>query len=76
MCKNPFSFALVPESTAITSELILIVDDEENIIELGRLYLENEGYRVEAANDGLEALRKFDELRPALIVLDLIAAGT
>jgi len=53
-------------------ELILIVDDEENIIELGRLYLENEGYQVEAANDGLTALKKFEALQPALIVLDLM----
>jgi DNA-binding response OmpR family regulator len=53
-------------------ELILIVDDEPNIIELGRLYLENEDYQVEAANDGREALRKFERLKPALIVLDLM----
>ena len=39
----------------MSKEIILVVDDEENIIELGRLYLENEGYRVEAAPDGLEA---------------------
>lgn len=56
----------------MSRDLILIVDDEENIIELGRLYLENEGYRVEAANDGLEALRKFESLQPTLIVLDLM----
>ena len=56
----------------MTKDLILIVDDEENIIELGRLYLENEGYRVEAAYDGLEALQKFERLEPALIVLDLM----
>lgn len=53
-------------------ELILIVDDEENIIELSRLYLENEGYQVEAANDGLAALEKFEALQPTLIVLDLM----
>ncbi|MCK6624089.1 MAG: response regulator transcription factor [Anaerolineae bacterium] len=56
----------------MANDLILIVDDEENIIELGRLYLENEGYQVEAANDGLTALRKFEMLKPALIVLDLM----
>jgi two-component system, OmpR family, alkaline phosphatase synthesis response regulator PhoP len=59
----------------MTQDLILIVDDEENIIELGRLYLENDGYRVEAANDGLDALRKFERLKPALIVLDLMLPG-
>ncbi|MEM7347833.1 MAG: response regulator transcription factor [Chloroflexota bacterium] len=52
--------------------VILVVDDEENIIELGRLYLENEGFQVEAAYDGLEALQKFHTLAPTLIVLDLM----
>ncbi len=56
----------------MTKETILIVDDEPNIIELGRLYLENEGYRIEASTDGLEALDKFNRLQPALIVLDLM----
>ncbi len=56
----------------MTKETILIVDDEPNIIELGRLYLENEGYRIEAATDGREALDKFNRLQPALIVLDLM----
>ena len=56
----------------MSKDLILIVDDEANIIELGRLYLENEGYQVEAANDGVEALQKFERLKPALIVLDLM----
>lgn len=56
----------------MSKDVILIVDDEENIIELGRLYLENEGYQVEAANDGLAALDKFKKLNPALIVLDLM----
>ena len=54
---------------------ILVVDDEPNIIELGRLYLQNEGYNVEAAHDGLEALRQFEVLKPALIVLDLMLPG-
>ena len=53
-------------------DTILIVDDEANIIELGRLYLENEGYQVQAASDGLEALQKFESLQPTLIVLDLM----
>ena len=56
----------------MSKELILIVDDEENIIELGRLYLENEGYQVAYAIDGQEALEKFEQLQPALIVLDLM----
>lgn len=53
-------------------DLILIVDDEPNIIELGRLYLENAGFQVEAASDGLAAMELFPRLKPALIVLDLM----
>ncbi|GAB4433379.1 MAG: hypothetical protein Kow0031_14980 [Anaerolineae bacterium] len=56
-------------------ELILIVDDEPNIIELSRLYLENEGYQVAHAEDGLAALELFEQLQPALMVLDLMLPG-
>ena len=37
---------------------ILVVDDEKNIVQLARLYLNNEGFRVEAAHDGKQALEK------------------
>jgi DNA-binding response OmpR family regulator len=53
-------------------ELILLVDDEPNIVHLARLYLEREGYRVEAVADGLAALAAVDRRRPALVVLDLM----
>jgi two-component system alkaline phosphatase synthesis response regulator PhoP len=53
-------------------ETILVVDDEQNIVELAKLYLQNEGYRVEVAGDGAEALKKIETLRPALVVLDLM----
>jgi DNA-binding response OmpR family regulator len=56
----------------MSGELILLVDDEPNIIELARLYLEQEGYRVEAAGDGAAALQRAKRLRPALMVLDLM----
>lgn len=51
---------------------ILVVDDEKHIVELAKLYLENEGYSVEGAYDGQEALEKARSLRPALIILDLM----
>ncbi len=51
---------------------ILVVDDEKNIVELARLYLEKEGYHVEDAYDGAEALAKIKSLQPALVVLDLM----
>ncbi|NIP28356.1 MAG: response regulator transcription factor [Phycisphaerae bacterium] len=53
-------------------ETILVVDDEENIIELARLYLQNEGFVVASARDGLEALEKIETVRPILMVLDLM----
>jgi two-component system alkaline phosphatase synthesis response regulator PhoP len=51
---------------------ILVVDDEKHIVELARIYLRNEGFQVEAAYDGREALEKAKALKPALIVLDLM----
>jgi len=59
----------------MTGELVLLVDDEPNIIQLQRLYLEREGFRVEAAGDGLAALQAVERLRPALMVLDLMLPG-
>jgi DNA-binding response OmpR family regulator len=56
----------------MAKETILVVDDEKNIVELARLYLEKEGYRVEDAYDGAEALAKVKSLQPALVVLDLM----
>ncbi len=53
-------------------DTILVVDDEKNIIELARMYLENEGFAVESAETGLEALRKIEATKPVLVVLDLM----
>jgi DNA-binding response OmpR family regulator len=59
----------------MAGELILLVDDEPNIIELSRLYLEREGFRVEAVGDGPGALAKIASAPPALMVLDLMLPG-
>lgn len=56
----------------MAQETILVVDDEKHIVELTKLYLEKNGYHVEEAYDGAEALAKIESLRPALIVLDLM----
>ncbi len=53
-------------------ETILVVDDESNIVELARLYLAQDGFRVESAGDGKSALEKVGALKPALMVLDLM----
>ena len=54
------------------NELILLVDDEPSIIELARLYLEREGFRIQSVNDGEAALENIAREGPALIVLDVM----
>jgi DNA-binding response OmpR family regulator len=53
-------------------ERILVVDDEANILDLTKLYLEQEGYVVQTAGDGARALELIDENPPALLVLDIM----
>jgi len=56
----------------MANETILVVDDEPNIVELARIYLQQAGFRVEAAADGQQALSQVRRLHPALMVLDLM----
>ena len=51
---------------------ILIADDEKNIVQLARMYLLAEGFAVESAGNGREALDKVHQVRPDLVVLDLM----
>ena len=54
---------------------VLVVDDDAKTVELVKLYLNRDGYRVFTAYDGIEALRLARESRPDLIVLDLMLPG-
>ena len=56
----------------MAGERILVVDDEPNIVDLATMYLEREGYRVDSAFDGAQALERIKELEPSLVVLDLM----
>ena len=56
-------------------EKILVADDDKNICELLRLYLEKEQYTVVIAHDGNEAVAKFNEESPAMILLDIMMPG-
>jgi len=56
----------------MAGETILVVDDEANIRELARIYLEKEGFRVRSAANGQQALREIENSPPALVVLDLM----
>ena len=51
---------------------ILVVDDERNIVDLLRLYLEKEGFAVVAANDGEQAPQLHGRQEPDLVILDLM----
>lgn len=52
--------------------VILIVEDDPSVIELERVLLEDEGYEVVTAKDGLEGLLKTEFRHPSLILLDLM----
>lgn len=51
---------------------ILIVDDDENICELLRLYLEKDGFETVVANDGVTAVQYAEKYNPDLILLDIM----
>ena len=51
---------------------ILVIDDDINICDLLRMYLEKEGYEVRTANDGVEAMTAFRMYEPDLVLLDIM----
>ena len=53
-------------------QTVLVVDDDANVVELTRLYLERDGYRVVAANDGARGLALARDEQPSLVVLDVM----
>ena len=55
--------------------LILVVEDEKNIADLQRMYLQKAGFGVHVVHDGNEALKAIRELQPAAIVLDIGIPG-
>ncbi|MBQ3530766.1 MAG: response regulator transcription factor [Oscillospiraceae bacterium] len=56
----------------MTNAKILVADDDRNICELLRMYLEKDGYNVVLAGNGEEALSKFDEEDPDILLLDVM----
>ena len=57
------------------AQKILIVDDEANIRDLAALYLQKESFSIETASTGPEALEKFAETSPSLVILDVMMPG-
>ena len=54
------------------STKILVIDDDANICELLRIFLENEGYKVKSAGDGAEGIVAFKMYEPDLVLLDIM----
>jgi len=54
---------------------VLVVDDDENIVQLVRMYLERDGYQVWTTYDGSSAVEEFRRSRPDVVVLDLMLPG-
>ena len=56
----------------MTNPTVLIVEDEDSFIDALQIGLKREGFRVEVARDGAEALEQFDLVHPDLILLDVM----
>jgi two-component system alkaline phosphatase synthesis response regulator PhoP len=66
----------LPQSLADPAgKLVLIVDDDESILDLLEHVVKKEGFRVERAADGNEALRKAEALSPSAVILDFMLPG-
>ncbi len=61
--------------SASKRDTILVVDDEQRIIDLARMYLAREGFRVTSATNGNVARRMILREKPQLVVLDLMLPG-
>ncbi len=60
---------------SVTEQTVLVVDDEEAIAEAVRARLQSEGFQVAVAGDGPEAIALCEQIRPDLVVLDLMLPG-
>lgn len=60
------------EQLIMASPTILVVEDEESFVEALKVGLKREGFRVEVARDGVQALEMFDIVKPDVILLDIM----
>jgi two-component system alkaline phosphatase synthesis response regulator PhoP len=64
----------IGQKTKVTK--ILVVDDEPQITEIVEAFLVNAGHQVIISNDGKTAVQKAKEIRPDIILLDIMMPGT
>ncbi len=57
------------------AETILVVDDNRDNVEILRAFLESRGYTVAEAPDGATALARMEQVKPALVLLDVMMPG-
>ena len=62
-------------TSLLNNQTVLIVDDDPNVLQLARLYLERDGYGVTTALDGVQGLAMAREEQPSLVVLDVMLPG-
>lgn len=67
--------SLPPDLADPKEKLVLLVDDDESILDLLEHVVKKEGFRVERAADGQEAVRKVEAVSPDAIVLDFMLPG-
>jgi DNA-binding response OmpR family regulator len=67
--------SLPPDLAEPKDKLVLLVDDDESILDLLEHVVKKEGFRVERAADGQEAVRKVEAVAPDAIVLDFMLPG-
>lgn len=59
----------------INKTRVLVIDDDVNICELIRLYLEKDGYEVQTVYNGKSGIEAFGEFTPSIVVLDIMLPG-
>jgi DNA-binding response OmpR family regulator len=59
----------------MSAKKILVVDDDKDICDLLKLYLQNDGYEVYISGDGYDAINKFETIKPDLALLDIVLSG-
>jgi len=64
-----------PDKESATQPGILVVDDNRDYAQLLQRFLESRGYAVRIARCASDALASFDEMRPSLVLLDLMMPG-
>ncbi len=63
---------MMHEQMIMANPTVLVVEDEESFVEALKVGLKREGFRVEVARDGVQALEMFDIVKPDVILLDIM----